>query len=226
MNKAILVTGADGNLGKAVTRKFLDEGYKVIGFIHPTSSPDFMESPNLEIHQLDLMDEEKTFSGIEHIDTIEGAVLTVGGFGMGSLEKTSLSDVNKMYKLNFATAYNSARAVYEKLKSKGLSGQIVLIGTKPAFTPEAAKGLVAYSLSKSLVHRLAEIINADGQDKGITSSVIVPSIIDTPENREAMPNADFDKWVKPEVLADNIHHLFTDSGKALRETVLKVYHKS
>jgi len=61
---------------------------------------------------------------------------------------------------------------------------------------------------------------------GITSSIIMPSLIDTPPNREAMPDADFSKWVKPETIAGNIFHLFTEPGKALRETVLKVYNES
>lgn len=226
MNKTILVTGANGNLGQAVTQKFLDEGYKVIGIIAPGTDPDFMESANLEVHQADLMDEDKTFEAIENVAEIDGAVLTVGGFGMGSFEKTSLDQIDKMYRLNFTTAYNSARAVFKKLKSKGKGGQIVLIGARPALDPSAAKGVVAYGFSKRLVQYLSDIINEETKDTGITSSVIMPSLIDTPPNREAMPNADFSKWVKPGTIADNIYHFFTESGKALRETVLKVYNES
>lgn len=226
MHNPILVSGANGNLGRSVTEKFLNEGYRVIGLVRPGASSDFITSTNLTVYQADLSNEANTFDVIESIGSFEGAILTVGGFGMGSFAETSLADVDKMYKLNFSTAYNSARAVFKQLKSKGISGHIVLVGTKPAFTPSVAKDLVAYSLSKSLVHRLAEIINEEGTDNGITSSVIVPGIIDTPQNREAMPGADFDRWVKPETIADNIYHLFTESGKALRETVLKVYNRS
>lgn len=77
-----------------------------------------------------------------------------------------------------------------------------------------------------LVHYLSDIINEESKDTGITTSVIMPSLIGTPPNREAMPDAKFDKWVKPETIAGNIHHLFTESGKALRETVLKEYDES
>ncbi|MCF8232860.1 MAG: SDR family NAD(P)-dependent oxidoreductase [Bacteroidales bacterium] len=226
MNKTILVTGANGNLGQAVTQKFLDEGYKVIGFIAPGTDPKFMEAQNLEVHQADLMEENKTFEAIENAGEFEGAVLTVGGFGMGSFEKTPLQQVEKMYKLNFTTAYNSSRAVFKKLKSKGKGGQIVMIGARPALDPLAAKGVVAYGFSKRLVQYLSDIINEESKQTGITSSIIMPSLIDTPPNREAMPNADFSKWVKPDTIADNIYHLFTESGKALRETVLKVYNES
>ncbi|MCF8309172.1 MAG: SDR family NAD(P)-dependent oxidoreductase [Bacteroidales bacterium] len=226
MNKTILVTGANGNLGQAVTQKFLDEGCKVIGIAAPGTDPEFMKSANLEVHQADLMDEDKTFEAIENVAEIDGAVLTVGGFGMGSFENTSLDQIDKMYRLNFTTAYNSSRAIFKKLKSKGKGGQIVLIGARPALDPSAAKGVVAYGFSKRLVQYLSDIINEETKDTGITSSVIMPSLIDTPPNREAMPDADFDKWVKPETIAANIQHLFTEPGKALRETVLKVYNES
>lgn len=226
MKRTIIVTGADGNLGQAVTRKFLDEGFKVEGFIAPVSSPDFMNDSHLQVHQADLMDEEETFKTIEEAGDFDGAILTVGGFGMGSFEKTSLKETEKMYRLNFQTAYNSSRAVFNTLKAKGKKGQIVLIGARPALDPSAAKGVVAYALSKRLVQYLADIINEEAKETGITASVIMPSLIDTPPNREAMPDADFDKWVKPETIAENIHHLFTESGKALRETVLKVYNES
>jgi|AntRauTorcE11898_2_1112593.scaffolds.fasta_scaffold03439_1 NAD(P)-dependent dehydrogenase (short-subunit alcohol dehydrogenase family) len=226
MKKRILITGANGNLGQAVTRKFLEEGYDVIGFIAPGTNPDFRQAPNLEVHQADLMDEDQTFKAVEKLRDFEGAVLTVGGFGMGDFENTSLEQVEKMYRLNFLTAYNSSRAVFKRLKEKGKGGQIVLIGARPALEPSAAKGVVAYAFSKRLVQYLSDIINQESEKTGITSSVVMPSLIDTLPNRKGMPDADFDKWVKPETIADNIHHLFTESGKALRETVLKVYNES
>ena len=226
MRKTILITGANGNLGAAVTQKFLDEGYKVIGLVAPNSKTDFIKSDQLEIHHVDLMKEEETFNVINKLDKAEGAVLTVGGFGMGTLEATSLEQIEKMFHLNFVTAYNTSRAVLQKFKKDKTGDQIVLIGARPALEPSAAKGVVAYGLSKRLVQYLSDIINEESENTGITSSVIMPSLIDTPPNRQAMPKADFNKWVKPETIADNIFHLFTDSGKALRETVLKVYNES
>lgn len=226
MRKTILITGANGNLGKAVTQKFLDEGYKVIGLIAPNTETDFIKSNQLEIQQVDLMKEEDTFNVINKLDKAEGAILTVGGFGMGTLEDTSLEQIEKMYRLNFVTAYNSSRAILQKFKKANTGGQIVLIGARPALDSTAAKGVVAYGLSKRLVQYLSDIINEESKKTGVTSSVIMPSLIDTPPNRQAMPDADFSKWVKPETIANNIFHLFTESGKALRETVLKVYNKS
>jgi NAD(P)-dependent dehydrogenase (short-subunit alcohol dehydrogenase family) len=83
--------------------------------------------------------------------------------------------------------------------------------------------MIAYALSKSLVIKFAELLNADGKDKGITTSVLIPGTIDTPANREAMPNADRSTWVTPEELAESMLYLISENGKSLRETVLKFY---
>jgi NAD(P)-dependent dehydrogenase (short-subunit alcohol dehydrogenase family) len=86
--------------------------------------------------------------------------------------------------------------------------------------------MLSYALSKSLVFRLAEVINEDGKGYGITASVIVPGTIDTPQNREAMPDADFTAWVTASEIADNIYHLSTPAGRQLRESIIKVYGES
>ena len=85
---------------------------------------------------------------------------------------------------------------------------------------------LAYSLSKGLVFHLAELINAYGKEKNISATVLVPSIIDTPINREAMPEADFSTWVTPQALADMVAYLLTPSGKQVSESVIKLYNKS
>jgi NAD(P)-dependent dehydrogenase (short-subunit alcohol dehydrogenase family) len=82
---------------------------------------------------------------------------------------------------------------------------------------------VAYSLSKSLVFRLAELFNESGKSKNISATVLVPSTIDTPQNRASMPDADFAKWVPAASIADVVAFLLTDSGHMVRETVVKVY---
>ena len=224
MKKSVLITGASGNLGTAVLKKFTIENYH----IYATGLED-EELHGINIKAVDLTNEEETQQYVQTITAdqpdLRAAILLVGGFAMGNIAKTDGAALQKMYKLNFETAYFMVRALLPFFEEKG-GGQFVLIGTRPAFEAEAAKDLVAYGLSKSLVMYLSEIINAHGEDKGITSSVIVPSIIDTPENRKAMSNADFSKWVQAEDIADAIHFLLTDAGKNLRETVLKMYNEA
>ena len=86
--------------------------------------------------------------------------------------------------------------------------------------------MVAYGLAKSLIFRLAELMNAEAKGTNVVTSVIVPSTIDTPQNRKSMPDADPTKWVKPEAIADVIYFYCTDAAAVLREPVIKVYNNS
>jgi NAD(P)-dependent dehydrogenase (short-subunit alcohol dehydrogenase family) len=106
------------------------------------------------------------------------------------------------------------------------NGRIVFIGARPALQASAGKNLIAYGLSKSLLFKLAEYLNAEAKGKNITVSVIAPSTIDTEPNRKSMSDADFDKWVKPEALAEVLEFLMSEKGNVLRETVLKVYNNA
>lgn len=224
MQKSILITGASGNLGHAVVQKFVHEGFKVYG-TDRSASP----RTDAEIGAVDLTDEKATQKYIDGIckksPNLNAAVLLVGGYTPGGLKATDGAALHKMYQLNFETAYFVVHALLPHFEANG-GGHIVLIGSRAALDAQAALYNVAYGLSKSLLIALANIINAYGKDKGIRASVIVPSTIDTPPNREAMPDADFEKWTTPEAIADNIHFLFTESGQHLRETVLKIYHEA
>ncbi len=221
MKKSILVTGASGNLGSAVLKKFTTENYDIFA----TGLKD-EELHGVNIKAVDLTNESEVDQYMESITSdnpdLRAALLLVGGFAMGDISKTDGAALQKMYQLNFETVYFVVRKLLPYFEKNG-GGQFVLIGTRPAFEADAAKDLVAYGLSKSLVMYLAEIINAHGKEKGITAATIVPSTIDTPQNRKAMPDADFNKWVKAEDIAESIHFLLTDTGKNLRETVLKIY---
>lgn len=224
MGKSILVTGASGNLGTAVVNKFQGEGYDIFA---TARSNEGLHDVNFQA--IDLTNEDAVNTYIQSItkdnSSITGAILLVGAFSLGNLLETDAAALQKMYKLNFETSYFVMRALLPYFEQQG-GGHFVLIGSKPGFQAHDAQHTVAYGLSKSLVMYLAEIINAYGKTKNISASVIVPGTIDTPQNRAAMPDADFSKWVSAEVIADSIYFLFTDTGKQWKETVVKVYHQS
>jgi len=224
MKKSVLITGASGGLGGAVVQKFLKEDFQVYGTARNANGLE-----GAQITSVDLTNEAAVNEYIAQLTAqdanLKTAILLVGGFAMGDLKKTDGAALQKMYKLNFETTYFVVRALLSHFEANG-GGHFVLIGTRAAFTAKDAAHLVAYGLSKSLVMYLAEIINAYGKDKNIQASVIVPSTIDTPQNREAMPDADFSKWTTGEAIADAIYYLMTDSGKHLREVVLKMYNES
>lgn len=228
--KTAIVTGASGNMGQAVIEKFIDEGYKVIGTIIP-NDPVAIDFPGdkLEKVVVDLMNEDDSSKFITTViskyGSVDAAVLTVGGFAMGSIAETKTSDIAKQYKLNFETAYNVARPVFVQMMKQN-SGRIFIIGSKPGLSSVNSKGMIAYGLAKSLIFRLAELMNAEAKGTNVVVSVIVPSTIDTPQNRKSMPDADPAKWVKPEAIADVIHFYCTDEAAVLREPVIKVYNNA
>ncbi len=228
--KTAIVTGASGNMGQAVIKKFIDEGYKVVGTIIP-NDPVPIEFPEdkLEKVVVDLMNEDDSEKFVTNIiskyGSVDAAVLTVGGFAMGSVAETKTSDIAKQYKLNFETAYNTARPIFVQMLKQN-SGRIFIIGSRPGLDAKSGKGMVAYGLAKSLIFRLAELMNDEAKGKNVVTAVVVPSTIDTPQNRKSMPDADPSKWVKPEAIADAIYFYCTDAAAVLREPIIKVYHNS
>ena len=223
-----LITGAGGNLGRAIVEKMLKEGYRVVGTLSPGENKFDLVHKNLQTVPVDLIDEraaEEFVSSNIKMGQIDVAVLTVGGFSMGSLADTNADKIISQIKLNFQTAYNIARPVFVQMQERG-SGRIFLIGSKPGSDIRSSKKMVGYGLSKSLLFRLAELMNEESKGTDVVTHVIVPSTIDTPQNREAMPEADYSKWVTPGAIADIIHFYCSKEASAIREPVIKVYNNS
>ena len=228
--KTAIVTGASGNMGQAVVKKFLAVGYRVIGTIVPNDPVQInLKDANFKKVVVDLMDEEDAekfvAAMIAKYKSIDAVILTVGGFAMGKIADTKTSDIAKQYKLNFETAYNIARPAFTHMMEKK-SGRIFLVGSRPGLNAGSGKGMVAYGLAKSLIFRLADLMNDEAKGTNVVTSVIVPSTIDTPPNRSSMPDADFNAWVKPEAIADIIYFYCTEEAAVLREPVIKVYNNS
>jgi NAD(P)-dependent dehydrogenase (short-subunit alcohol dehydrogenase family) len=228
--KTVIVTGASGNMGKAVVKKFIKEGYNVVGTIIPNDKTELsFPAAKFEKEVVDLMNESEATKFVEGVaakyDRLDAAVLTVGGFAMGSVADTKTIDIANQYKLNFETAYNVARPVFLQMLKQN-NGRIFIIGSKPGLSARDGKGMIAYSLAKSLIFRLAELMNEEAKGKNVVTSVVVPGTIDTAQNRKDMPSADFNTWVKPEEIADAIFWHCTEESKVMREPIIKVYNNS
>jgi NAD(P)-dependent dehydrogenase (short-subunit alcohol dehydrogenase family) len=229
-NKTVIVTGASGNLGQAVIKKFLSERYNVVGTIIPNDPGPFeINDPKLEKLIVDLTNEADSEKLVHNViaryGSIDAVVLTVGGFAKGKLADTKTADIFKQYKLNFETAYNIARPSFMQMMQQG-NGRIFIIGSKPGLSAKDGKGMIAYGLGKSLIFRLAELMNDEAKGYNVVTSVVVPGTIDTSQNRKAMPEAKFENWVKAEAIADAIWFYCTDAASVLREPVIKVYNNS
>lgn len=227
--KTVIVTGSSGNLGQEVVKKFIAEGYKVIAAAHSDTDAINFPASQFERVVVDLMNEDDAQKAVAAVVSkyggVDAAVLTVGGFAMGHIAETSTADIMKQYQLNFETAYNIARPVFIQMIKQN-SGRIFLIGSRPGLDAKNSKGMVAYGLAKSLIFRLAELMNDEGKGHNVVTSVVIPSTIDTPQNRKAMPDANFNNWVKAEEIADVIFYYCSDESKALREPIIKMYGNS
>lgn len=228
--KTVIITGANGNLGVATVKKFLDEGYMVIAIDGRNEHLDFAKTnSNFEFHTIDLINETATESFINEIivkyGKIDAALMLVGGFAAGNINATGGSVIQKQFSLNFETAYFLVRPLLQQMQQNGY-GRLVFIGARPAINAAQGKDLVAYALSKSLLFKLADFINEENKGTNVVASVVVPSTIDTVVNRKSMPDADPGNWVKPEQIAEVLEFICSEKGSVLREPVYKVYNNA
>lgn len=223
MQKNVVVSGADGILGSAVVKRFSEKGYKVAGIYHRRNES-VDSGVSLRI-VADLMDEQATAKATQQIlsemESVDVLICTAGGFAMNTIENASAADIQKQLNLNFFTAYILVKAFHSHMKEHGY-GRIFLTGSRQGLSPENGGQALGYTLSKSLLFALADALNAD-KESNIVVSVVVPSIIDTPANRESMPAADFSKWVSPKAIADVIAYYSSDEAAIIRQPVIKVF---
>lgn len=216
MNRKVLITGASGNLGRTVVSKLSEDGCTIIAAVKAHEMPEELKQKIAYLNHVDLLQETATAEFIatvlQQYPDLDAAVLLAGGYAPGSFEETSKSLLDDQFDLNYKTAWNVIRPLLPHFKARG-GGQIILMGARPGISPKDAKQAVAYGLSKSLLFTLADMINAQEKEYKTTASVIAPSTLDTQPNRESMPNANFDHWVKTEDVADTISYILSDAGK-------------
>jgi NAD(P)-dependent dehydrogenase (short-subunit alcohol dehydrogenase family) len=219
MPKHIIVTGANGNLGSAVVKRFLASDYHVVAIARSGSGLGFAEGlSNFELHAVDLADESRSKDFFTELISLKGnidaALLLAGGFASGNIETTDLASINRMMALNFETVYNAARPIFLHMLQNG-SGRLVFVGAKSALDATTAKEMIGYALSKTMLFKLADLLNAEAAGTNVLVSVIAPGTMDTATNRDAMPGADTSLWTKPEEVAGILHDICSGSNKVL-----------
>jgi NAD(P)-dependent dehydrogenase (short-subunit alcohol dehydrogenase family) len=204
----VLITGANGGLGTAVSQEFLASGAKVIGV-----SLEWKQSAPFTTISADVTTqagcESMVKQALEH-GPVDALGHLVGGFAGGSpLAETTDQTWDGMMNINLRAAFCCIRAVLKPMHAAG-RGRIVAIGTRMAVEP--SPNFAAYSVSKAALVALIKTVAAEGQKFGVTANVVLPSTIDTPANRAAMPKADFTRWVAPESIAKLIAFLASDAA--------------
>jgi NAD(P)-dependent dehydrogenase (short-subunit alcohol dehydrogenase family) len=233
-DRVTLVTGAGGNLGNAVAHAFYDAGAKLVLVersaekLHETF-PESTRSPDrFLIAAADLSDPESVRSMVDaalaRFGQIDIAANTVGGYRAGTpVQETPLDTWDFMLNLNARTAFVLSQAVIPHMLGRQY-GKIVHVSARAGLAGTAKQS--AYSVSKSAVIRLTESLGAELRHQGINVNCVLPGTIDTPQNRQEMPNADHSRWVPPEAIADVILFLASDAARAINGAAIPVYGRS
>ena len=218
--RTVMLTGAAGNLGRAVAAAFTDANLVLLdlkrGSLQDSDKQIFIETDLLNAQSV----QGAVDQAMQRFKRIDVLCNIAGGFRMGSaVHETSDKDWDLMLNLNARTLLNMSRAVVPVML-KGGGGKIVNIGAFAAQKGAAQMG--AYIASKSAVIRLTETMAAELREQNINVNCVLPTIIDTPENRSAMPKADPKRWVAPQDLAQVIVFLASDAARAIHGAALPV----
>ena len=230
-DQVVMVTGAAGHLGQAVARRFESSGAKLVLIDRapdrlPRLFPEMVYSPDHYLAvSVDLLDPQAVEEMAQQIARLFGRVDVLanvaGGFRSGTpVHETSGETWNLMMDLNARSVLHTSRAVVPLMQKQG-RGKIINVAGRAALAGNARMG--AYSASKSAVIRLTESMSAELKRDSIHVNCVLPGTIDTPPNREAMPNADRSRWVAPEAIADVILFLASEAARAVHGAAIPVY---
>lgn len=232
--RVAIVTGGTGALGRAVCKALLDAGARAVvaPYIVAEEVPllekaagvhkDRIESPHADILKAD---EVTALVGqvVAKHGRLDILVNLAGGFAMGSVEDTAEADWDGMIALNLKSAFLCCKAAVPAMK-RNKWGRILCIASRPGVL--GLGGLAAYSVAKGGIVTLVRALADEVRDDDITVNAVAPSVIDTPANRGAMPDADFSRWVTPEDIAHVLAFLASPEARAVSGATVPVYGKA
>lgn len=223
----VVITGGTGALGRAIARRLAGAG-ATCHIPDPAPSARDLEGEiapeGVRVTPgVDLTSEESARSYYASLPPLWGSVHAAGGFAMSGVLDTSLADFEAMFRLNAATCFLSCREAIRAMRQSG-GGRIVNVAARPVVAP--AGGLVAYTTAKAAVGSITQCLADEVHGDGILVNAVLPSIIDTPANRGAMPDAAHDKWPKPEQIAEAVGFLVSPRNELTWGALVPVYGES
>ena len=232
-NKVIVITGAAGNLGRAVAHAFArrDACLAMLDLNEETLRAviaDLPDGANAGAYAVNLLEAESVNQTLRSVIHDHGRIDVLaniaGGFSMGPLvQDTGDRDWDFMMNLNARSAFYTARAAIPCMLDNG-GGRIINVSARAALEGKAR--MAPYCASKAAVKTLTESLAAENKFDNINVNCILPGTIDTPQNREAMPDADFSNWVPPEALADVVVFLASEAARCVTGAAIPVYGRS
>jgi len=215
--KTVVVTGGTGGLGAAVVRAFVDSGAGVVVSWLSEAERDALRADlgdRVRLVQADVTDPEAVArlfaSAAEGTGRVDVLAQLVGGFTMAPIGETPPATWQRMIAMNATSTFLCARAAVALMRPGGW-GRIITVAAVPAVERGAAD-MTAYAASKAASLKLTQSLAREVVQDGITVNAVVPSIIDTPANRAAMPDADTSTWLAPAAIADVIVWLASDAA--------------
>lgn len=223
-SRVVLITGATGGLGAAVTQAFLDAG-ATVGAVSRSSGRAAPADPRVLPIAADVTTAGGARSAVDAVlaraSRIDALIHLVGGFAGGQpVSETDEATWRQMMNVNLDAAFYMTRAVLPHM-IEARRGRIVAAGSRTGVEPAA--GLAAYGVSKAGLVALIRTIAAEVKHSGITANVVLPSVIDTPANRSSMPSADPSKWVKPDAIAKLLLWLASDAAADVNGAAIPIY---
>lgn len=216
-NLDVVITGAAGALGQATAELARSQGARVTGL--DIVDADVIDHTD-EYRQLDLLNRQATIECFQSLPKIDVLCNIAGGFAMGDDAFDPESDQwDRMFRINVDTMRNATMGAVPRILSRG-GGAIVNVGALGALSGQAS--MSAYCCAKSSVMKFTESLSDELRHQGINVNAVLPSIIDTPANREGMPDADFSEWVSTAALAEVICFLASPAASAVHGALLPV----
>ena len=229
-----VISGASGNLGRAIVKKYFQVGSQLILFDRNLDSiklniPELDSNPDrFFLFEADATDpisiENAVSQSLEWTGRIDILVNTVGGYYSGkTLHETPMEKLDFMINLNLNSVFLICKQVIPIMINQRF-GKIVNIAARPGL--KGTSKSAAYSAAKSGVIRLTESMSAELKHQGINVNCVIPGTIDTPQNRQSMPESDYSRWVKPDQIADVIFFLTSEEAVAINGAAVPVYGRS
>jgi NAD(P)-dependent dehydrogenase (short-subunit alcohol dehydrogenase family) len=220
----VLVAGGTGALGAAVLAELVQSRYDVTTTWIVDRERERIEAEladRVALVEADLFDPDAAAEAVAAVDDLEAVVNLVGGFGAGpKVHEASLEDFERLLRLNLVPGFNLARAAMPLLVDRG-GGAYVGVSARAAVRPFA--GAAGYVTGKAGVLAFVQALDTEYRDAGVRCNAVLPSVIDTPANREATPDADFSKWVRPEEIARVIRFLVSEDSAPTTGAGIPVY---
>lgn len=234
----VAVTGGTGALGTAVVERLLDAGATChVPVFAPAELENFpfADHPRVRTRSsVDLTDAGAVDTFYDSLPSLWASVHCAGGFGMAPIADTSAADFDHLMRMNATTCFLCSRAAIVSIRQRGgtpsggtpSGGRVVNVAARPSLEPRAGAGMVAYTMGKAAVAALTVALGEEVAAEDIWINAVAPSILDSPANRTAMPDADHSAWPSLADVAQTLVFLASPDNRTTRSAVVPVYGRS